>query len=146
MSHIKLSPTHGVNPSVLVCFICGKDWGVALLGRLPGDVEAPRQLIAPREYCNDCTERLKTKIALIRVAKGSDESNPHRLGEVIFVAEEEVLPHLTPDAVREQIARQRVTYMDDETWQRMGLPVVAESDRAAYATPKPWHREEDESK
>lgn len=34
---IKLSPKHGVNPSVTHCECCGKEIGVALFGRLKGD-------------------------------------------------------------------------------------------------------------
>ena len=37
---ITLSPKHGVNPSVLCCICCGKDYGVAMLGKLKGDKEA----------------------------------------------------------------------------------------------------------
>ena len=43
MASIKVSEKHGVNPSMEVCFICGQDTGaILLLGRLPGDKEAPR--------------------------------------------------------------------------------------------------------
>lgn len=38
---IKLSPKHGVNPSILHCICCGKDYGIAMLGKLKGDKEAP---------------------------------------------------------------------------------------------------------
>ena len=49
---IKLSPKHGVNPSVLYCICCGKDYGVAMLGKLKGDKEAPRDIY--HGLCNDC--------------------------------------------------------------------------------------------
>ena len=38
---ILLSPKHGANPSVARCICCGKDYGVALLGKLKNDEEAP---------------------------------------------------------------------------------------------------------
>lgn len=41
---IKLSPKHGVNPSILHCICCGKDYGIAMLGKLKGDKEAPKDL------------------------------------------------------------------------------------------------------
>jgi hypothetical protein len=45
---IKLSPQHGVNPSIGVCFYCGEDSGEIILpGRLKGDVEAPRRAVQP---------------------------------------------------------------------------------------------------
>lgn len=50
--NIKLSPKHGVNPSMLQCACCGKDMGLALFGRLKGDAEAPR--IIKNDLCEDC--------------------------------------------------------------------------------------------
>jgi hypothetical protein len=73
MSGIRLSPKHGVNPSLLVCFACGDDsGGIALLGRIrkptatPGrptihrddddfDAQAPRYM-RDTGLCPRCTE------------------------------------------------------------------------------------------
>lgn len=41
--NIILSEKHGVNPSITVYPICGKEIGIALLGKLKGDEEAPRK-------------------------------------------------------------------------------------------------------
>lgn len=49
---IKLSPEHGLNPSIMQCPICHKDIGIALLGKLKGDVEAPK--VIENELCDDC--------------------------------------------------------------------------------------------
>lgn len=35
--NIRLSEKHGVNPSIIVCPICDKETGIALLGKLKGD-------------------------------------------------------------------------------------------------------------
>ena len=44
---IRLSEKHGVNPSVMLCFLCGESYGVALLGKHKDehshDAEAPRE-------------------------------------------------------------------------------------------------------
>lgn len=50
---VLLSPQHGLNPSVLYCPVCGKDGGLALLGRLPNDAEAPRK-IPDKNPCEAC--------------------------------------------------------------------------------------------
>lgn len=50
---IILSEKHGVNPSLLCCALCGKDIGIALMGRLKGDVEAPKRCCDGR-ICDDC--------------------------------------------------------------------------------------------
>ena len=41
---ILLSPKHGLNPSILPCICCGEDYGIALLGKLKGDKEAPKEI------------------------------------------------------------------------------------------------------
>lgn len=48
---ITLSKEHGVNPSVIVCPICGKETGLAFLGKLKDDAEAP-----PCVHGNPCDE------------------------------------------------------------------------------------------
>ena len=50
---IRLSEKHGVNPSLITCFQCNKDTGVALLGRLPNDKGAPRS-IPDNKLCDTC--------------------------------------------------------------------------------------------
>lgn len=42
---IRVSEKHGVNPSITICPICGKETGIALLGKLKGDKEAPMSLM-----------------------------------------------------------------------------------------------------
>ena len=41
---IKLSPKHGVNPTMLHCICCGETYGIGFLGRIKGeaDIEAPK--------------------------------------------------------------------------------------------------------
>lgn len=41
---VTLSKKHGLNPSMTVCPICGKAEGIALLGHIKGDEEAPRYI------------------------------------------------------------------------------------------------------
>jgi hypothetical protein len=38
---ITLSKNYGLNPSIIICPICGKDIGIALFGHIKGDKEAP---------------------------------------------------------------------------------------------------------
>ena len=53
---IRLSEKHGVNPSITICPVCYKDTGIAILGRLKGDNEAPRKIIG--DVCDDCISKL----------------------------------------------------------------------------------------
>lgn len=52
---IILSDEHGVNPSVMVCPVCGKETGVALLGKLKNDAKAPLYVIG--DPCDDCKKK-----------------------------------------------------------------------------------------
>lgn len=59
MSSIKISPKHGVNPTIPVCFFCGKPKNeIALMGRMGGkeDIEAPRNLVLDEELYHKLQE------------------------------------------------------------------------------------------
>ena len=51
---IPVSEKHGVNPSMLMCLFCDEPKGIAMLGRLPNDAEAPRQVLADYDPCDKC--------------------------------------------------------------------------------------------
>lgn len=84
---ITLSPKHGVNPSVLRCICCGKDYGVAMLGKLKGDKEAPREIY--QGLCNDCEGVVKQGGAMIiEVVDGETGNNPCRTGRLVGVSKD----------------------------------------------------------
>lgn len=84
---IKLSPKHGVNPSILHCVCCGKDYGIAMLGKLKNDEEAPRDI--QQGLCNDCKGVIdKGGVMFIEVKDGETGSNPYRTGRIIGVSKE----------------------------------------------------------
>lgn len=55
---IILSKKHGVNPSIEICSICGKDMGIIMFGKLKDDIEAPRQ-ICLGHICDDCQDKFR---------------------------------------------------------------------------------------
>lgn len=69
---IKLSPKHGVNPTIPRCFFCGGEKNeIALMGRLKGDVEAPKDCILDYVPCEKCQKAFAAGILCIGV-----QSNP----------------------------------------------------------------------
>lgn len=63
---IKLSPKHGVNPCIPICFFCGKEKNeIALLGKLPNDKEAPRSAILNYEPCDECTKIMEQGVTIL---------------------------------------------------------------------------------
>lgn len=68
---IKISPKHGVNPTIPICFWCGKEKNeVALLGKIDReDSEAPRRVIMNYDPCDSCQELFAKGIHIIGVSE-----------------------------------------------------------------------------
>lgn len=68
---IKISPQHGLNPTIPVCMFCGKEKNeVVLLGKIGGrneDIEAPRNMIFDYEPCDECKAKIGDGILVIGV-------------------------------------------------------------------------------
>lgn len=65
---IPLSPKHGVNPCIPICFFCGKEKNeIALLGKLKNDAEASRSALFDYEPCDKCKELMSQGITMIGV-------------------------------------------------------------------------------
>ena len=65
---ILLSPKHGANPCIPICFFCREEKNeVALLGKLPGDIEAPKNVLLDYVPCDKCKEQFKLGVTLIEV-------------------------------------------------------------------------------
>lgn len=66
---IKLSPKHGLNPCIPVCFWCGQEKNeVAMLGKIDKeDSEAPRKLILNYDPCDKCKEMIGEGIHVVGV-------------------------------------------------------------------------------
>ena len=91
--YINLSPKYGVNPSVLHCFICGKEIGLALLGKLKDDAEAPHDISNPNELCDDCKKALEKGKFILEVEDNSEENNPKRTGRYVRI-KKDALPDI----------------------------------------------------
>lgn len=64
---VTLSKKHGLNPSMTMCPICGKAEGIALLGHIKGDEEAPRYIQG--DICDECKARVTDKCFVISVGE-----------------------------------------------------------------------------
>lgn len=76
--NILLSKKFGLNPSLTICFYCGKETGIALMGQIKtkdcDDVEAPKTICNTLEPCDECKEKYKDYVLLVE--KPSREENP----------------------------------------------------------------------
>ncbi len=130
MSGIRLSKKHGANPSLGQCFWCGGDDGTVLLvGRLPGDAEAPRRMFVSYEPCDTCKEQLEQGVALVEAVgspvvegqppiqkTGAQELYP--TGRYMVVKVEAIRRLLTPDVV-ETTLEKRKAYVDGEAYEKL---------------------------
>ena len=103
---LRLSEKHGVNPSMLVCPICFADKGVALLGRLKGDKEAPRA-IPDDEPCDECKENMELGFLIVE-----------RAGDCITGRRWVIRPEAVND---EELLRRGVAYITPSEAKEMGL-------------------------
>jgi len=84
---ITLSPKHGVNPSITHCEVCGKEIGIALLGKLKNDAEAPRDIYMG--LCDECQKVIdQDGLMIIEVRDGETGNNPYRTGRIIGVSKD----------------------------------------------------------
>lgn len=120
---IPISERHGVNPSVMLCFYCNKPYGVALLGRLPKDAEAPREGVFETAPCNECAAFMRQGVILISVSesKTTNVNNPWRSGGWCVVRDS-AIERMFDEPMRGQVLKARVAFVEDEAWDKIGLP------------------------
>lgn len=125
MKDIKVSPQHGLNPAVPVCFFCQKEKNeIILAGRLPGDVEAPKNVAWDKEPCDTCKGLMKQGVILISVDEdksNGDMDNPYRSGAWIVVTEEYIRRWPDENLVA-SILEKRVCFISDRVWDLFKLP------------------------
>lgn len=116
MSGIRLSKEYGVNPSVEIYHICGKEMGVALFGASYKDengktAEAPHK-ICMGGICDDCKNVIDNGgIFFIEVRDGESGNNPYRTGRIIAVKESAVKNILK--------GYNKVNYVEHSLWEKL---------------------------
>lgn len=110
---IILSPKHGLNPSLLKCFACGKNAGIALLGKLKNDEEAPKEMIDKTIFCNDCQNVINQDgLLVISVRDGETGDNPYRTGKMVGITKE------AKNRIFKDI-KTNVCYMEDSVFNKL---------------------------
>jgi len=110
---IKLSKKHGVNPSIEICFLCGKEKGIILFGKMKKDAEAPKQACYNKQPCESCKKMMEQGIMFISVRDGSDKDNPYRTGKLAVVAEESVRDLFKGKDELNSILNNRAVFVED---------------------------------
>ncbi len=141
---VRLSPKWGVNPTITTCWYCGKESGLALLGRVgenrakemgwekpyegaPYDVKAPRfTCLGPAYPCEECEKAMKIGVMLISITNDSkpptatDEGSITRSGAIAIVSDDFVKEAFGDLA--ESALKRRFSFVTDKAWDTLGLP------------------------
>lgn len=93
---IPLSPKHGVNPCMRVCFWCGEVDGIALMGRIQrkdphtgrairgSDEEAPKQAVLDYDPCPKCRENWNIGIVCLEAVTEQPMDNRPPIQEGVY--------------------------------------------------------------
>lgn len=97
---IEISPKHGLNPTIPVCFWCGKEKNeIALLGRIrekttnrfganvtkrDSDIEAPSRMVIDYEPCDECKKWWDSGVAVLEVQQTPIQPNQPEIQKGLY--------------------------------------------------------------
>lgn len=116
MSGITLSKKYGVNPSVEICHVCGKEMSVVMFGASYKDengkpAEAPHK-VCLGNICDDCKKVIEDGgIFFIEVRDGESGNNPYRTGRIIAVKESAIKDILK--------GYSKANYVEHSVWEKL---------------------------
>lgn len=129
---IKLSPKHGVNPCIPLCFFCGKEKNeVALLGHIGDgrkneDFEAPINMVLDYEPCDDCAATMSQGIAVIGVSKNPIQAGQPEIQKGLYptgswcvVSENFINRVISDTGMKKDILTRRKCFMEDVLVQQL---------------------------
>lgn len=117
---LKVSKEFGLNPSRVVCILCGQFYAIALLGHNKGK-EAPPHIHSG--VCPECEGFMKEGIILVEVS--NDLSR--KAGGFVVIQEECVLDAMKEGEKKEQVKKKRYAFIPEEQWNAMGLNELVRS-------------------
>jgi hypothetical protein len=112
---IRLHREHGLNPTIAVCFFCGKEKNeIALLGAACKE-RAPMHSVVDRVPCDECKKFMDMGIMLVEVQDGSDRQNPYRTGKMSVIKEE------AAQRIFKSLNGSRFAFVEHSAWEKIGL-------------------------
>ncbi len=124
---IRLSKKFGVNPSLNLCWWCGKDKNEIILAGVFGGKEAPHKAIWNYDPCDACKEAMEKGIVVVEacdreiegVAVAELQQGVWATGSWSVITEDAVRRIFKPGSLLEQVLEKRKTFMDQETYQQL---------------------------
>lgn len=81
---IRLHPEHGVNPTVVVCFWCGKETGELALCGYNGGKEAARESVIGYEPCQTCQAGMNQGFTIIEAKDTPKDKGQPQMFEGVY--------------------------------------------------------------
>ena len=85
---MRLHTKYGVNPTIPICFVCGKEKNELVLLGASYKEEAPMKMCLNREPCEECKGLARKGVVLISVKDKETGDNPFRTGKIIVIKDE----------------------------------------------------------
>jgi len=125
---IRLHKEHGLNPTMPVCFWCGKDTGeIALLGAAFKG-EAPMRMVMDYTPCDSCKTDFAKGVVLVQVTEHPNtaqqppiQGNLYPTGKLCVVTDECIERMFNEDASA-RVLKSRKAFLDRQAWKEIGLP------------------------
>jgi len=119
MKGIRLHPEHGLNPTMSVCILCGKEKGeIALLGA-GYKAEAPMKMVVDVEPCKECREKYLSVGVMLVEANQVPVGNRGRKKIVptggVMVLREEAFKRI----VNVEVPEDRIVYFEKKVFQEL---------------------------
>jgi hypothetical protein len=122
-----LSEKHGVNPTIPICFWCGKSKNeIALLGKMKGDVEAPRNMVLNYEPCDECKANMSTGVTFMEASQTPCTNGQPEMQRGLyptgrwFVVKPEAVHKIINDAdMADSIVKHGKTFVDVQTFNQL---------------------------
>lgn len=116
-----MNKQHGANPTIPICFYCGKDKDeIVLLGKLPKDKKAPKRCLLDYIPCPECQKEMDNGITLIETAKTPAMNgqppiarNEYPTGKWAVVSKDYIRNSIKNDEMRDDILKKKMAFLEE---------------------------------
>jgi hypothetical protein len=127
MSGVTLHKQHGLNPTLVNCFICGETAHIALVGsqskKIFGQEEAPRECI-DGSICDRCQGVIDNGgVFFIEVKDGETGKNPYRTGS-LWGIRREAAEKIVNDST---LLDKGIVWIEQSTAKQIGFHAIEET-------------------
>lgn len=130
MNDIKLSPKYGLNPTIPLCFFCGKPKNeIACFGKIGKrneDIEAPHHCIINYIPCDECKKHMDEGVTLIAVENHPLFENQPPIvknyypnNKYVVLTKDAIERIITQDELKTSILKNKMALIDNQTFEQL---------------------------